>query len=491
MGVDPYPYSFPRTHLVGKLLAEYSKLAAEEKKPDAKVAIAGRIMLKREMGKASFADVMDETGRMQIYVRKDDVKDKYKLFRKLDVGDWIGVKGYIFKTRTGQLTVYATDFDLLAKSIRPLPEKFHGLKDQELKYRKRELDLIMSPESRRMLQLRAKVFTAVREFLNKKGYLELDTPTLQTIYGGAMAKPFKTYINAWDMDLYLSVSPELFLKRLVIGGMGPVYTLCKNFRNEGVDKTHNPEFSMMEVYVPFVDYNFTMKLVEDLFVYVAKKVLGSTKLKYQGKEIDLKAPWPKLEMKEAIKKYANMDVDNMSDAEIKDILSGNAIELEGEYNRGLAIAAIFEELCEHKLVQPVHLIHHPKETIPLCKTLRGDPTLLERYESYINGWEMCNGYSEMNDPVLQRKLLVEQAKQGRAGAEEYHPVDEDFLEAVEIGMPPMSGVGVGVERMVVLFADASSIRDTIPFPTMKPTEEHVVDVKVDKPYGGEEVKKKK
>jgi len=326
----------------------------------------------------------------------------------------------------------------------------------------------MNPELKEVFVKRTQIIDTIKEFMKEKGFLEVDTPTLQTVYGGAEARPFKTHINAWDLDLYLRISPELFLKRLIVGGFEKVFTICKNFRNEGVDKTHNPEFSMMEFYQSYVDYETMMQLTEQLFEHVANKVLGKTKIEYQGNEIELKAPWPRITVKEAIKKHANMDVDNLTDDELKDQLRGYNIEYEGDFTRGIAIMLLFEELCEDKLIQPTFVIDYPKEASPLCKPKRGNKDLIEKVEPYINGWELGNGYSELNDPIKQRQLLQEQAEQLKSGAQEAHPMDEDFVQAIETGLPPTGGMGIGIDRMIILLTNQPSLRETLLFPTMKP-----------------------
>lgn len=467
-GINPYPYSFPRKEYSADVLEEFKKLKKEER-TNKKVSVAGRVMTLRIMGKASFAHIQDQKGKIQIYVRENDVGEEvYKIFKKTDMGDFVGVEGTVFRTKMGEISVWVKKFELLCKSLRPLPEKWHGLQDHELRFRNRSLDLTVNPEIKNTFILRSKIIAAIREFLDKKGFLEVETPLLQVIYGGANARPFVTHINAWDIDLYLSISPELFLKRLVVGGMENVYTICKSFRNEGVDKTHNPEFTSIECYKAYVDYNDMMVLTEDLYTYVTKKIIGTTKINYRGVEINLKKPWPRLTMYDALKEYARIDVKNMSDDNIKELLRENNIKLEGEYNKGLAIQALFESLVETNLIQPVFLIDHPKETTPLCKAKRNNPALVERFEPYIMGWEVGNGYSELNDPIVQRELLEEQAKKLRGGMAEAHPMDEDFIRAIEQGMPPAAGLGLGIDRMVMLLTNSTSIRDVILFPIMKP-----------------------
>jgi len=358
---------------------------------------------------------------------------------------------------------------LLSKSLHPLPEKFHGLQDSEIRYRQRYVDLIANQEVKNIFLARSKIISAMREFLDKKGFTEVEIPTLQHIYGGANAKPFKTHINAWNLDLYLSISPELYLKKLIVGGYEKVYTITKNFRNEGVDKTHNPEFTGMECYWSGADYNDMMSLTEDIYEYIAMKVLGTTDLEYQGTKISLKKPWKRMTMYEALIHYAKIDVEKLSDNEIYDLLDQNNIEYKMDLtSRGLAIALLFEELCEKNLIQPVFITDHPKETSPLCKLKRGNPDLIERFEPYINTWEMGNAYSELTDPILQRKLFEEQAERGRGGDEEAQQMDEDFLRSIEYGLPPTGGLGLGVDRMVMILTNAISIREVIFFPTMKP-----------------------
>ena len=466
--VNPYPYSYKRTHSAQQLQDKYKNLKAEDKTNDI-VKVCGRIMLLRRMGKASFVTLEDFSERIQIYVREEDVgKENYNIFKKMEMGDFIGTKGKIFKTKKGELSVYAENIKVLCKAIRPLPEKWHGLKDTELRYRQRYVDLIVNKDVREVFIKRAQIIKAIREYLDNLGFIEVEIPTLQPIYGGANAKPFTTHINAWNIPLYLSISPELYLKRLVVGNLERVYTIGKNFRNEGVDKTHNPEFTMLEFYCAYIDYNELMKMYENLWEYVAKKVLGTTEITYQGKKISFKTPWKKLTMIDAIKKYAKIDINSYDDEALKTLLEDNRIELPIPFSRGLAIANFFEEKCEHHLIQPTHLIDHPLDTTPLCKQHRTNPELVERDEPYINAWETGNGYSELNDPLIQRKLLEDQHERGRGGDEEAHQFDEDFIRSIEYGMPPTAGMGLGIDRMVMLFTDQTTIRDVIPFPTMKP-----------------------
>ena len=470
LDIDPYPYNFEKKDNSNDIIDKHSKLKPEEKSKS-KVKISGRVMQMRKMGKAAFIHIQDEDGKIQAYIRKDDLDEKdFSLFKLLDIGDIIGIEGTVFKTKTGEVTVYVKKLDILSKSVRPFPEKYHGLKDEEIRFRKRYLDLIMNPETKKIFKKKSQIISAIREFLDKKNFLEVQTPILQTQYGGANARPFTTHINAWNMPMYLKIAPELYLKRLLIGGFEKIYDLSYNFRNEGVDKTHNPEFLMVEYYWAYADREKIMVLTEELWEYVAKKVNGSTKIEIDGKKIDLKGPWKRLTMKEALKEHAKIDIDNLDDNEIKDIMRGYNVEYEGDFTRNLSLQLLFEELVEDKLIQPIHILDHPIETTPLCKKTKYDETFVERTEFYVNGWECGNGYSELNDPLVQKELLEEQAKKGRGGDEEAHPMDEDFIEALEYGMPPAGGLGFGVDRMCILLTGTSSIREVILFPTMKPKE---------------------
>ena len=464
--INPYPYKFEQKNHASEILEKYKKLKPAEHTKD-RAAVAGRLMTIRRMGKISFAHLQDESGKIQLLV-KEDSKEAHSLLQLLDAGDFVGAEGVVFTTKTGEITVEVKKLTLLCKSLYPLPEKYHGIQDQELKYRKRYLDLIMDPEKKKIFMMRSKIVSAIREFLDKKGFVEVETPILQTIYGGANAKPFTTHHNALDFDLYLKISPELYLKRLIVGGFEKVYDMGKNFRNEGMDKTHNPEFTMLEFYQAYADYNDMMDLFEELYIFVAKKILGKTQLEYQGRKIDLKAPWKRMPMIDAIREHAKIDVTKYSDKEIKDFVNTYSLQIEGDLTRGAIISALFEELVEDKLIQPIFIIDHPKETSPLTKVHRKNPVLIERFEPFINGWEVGNAYSELNDPIDQKERLKEQAEQLRAGFEEAQPMDEDFIRAIEYGMPPTGGVGVGIDRMVMLFTNSATIRDVILFPTMKP-----------------------
>jgi len=476
LNVNPYPYTFAQTHHANEILNKHANLKPEEHTTD-NVSVAGRIMLKRGMGKATFMHIQDQSGKIQVYIREEEVgAENYEILcKKTDLGDIIGVSGQIFKTKMGEVTVAAKNGQLLCKSLMLMPEKYHGLKDIELKYRQRYVDLAVNPEVREVFEKRSKIIHEIRQFFNNKNFMEVETPTLQTIYGGANARPFITHINTWDMKMYLSISPETYLKRLLVGGFEKVFSICKNFRNEDVDTSHNPEFTMLEIYQAYVDYNTMMDYLEQVYEKACLAINGTTEVKhvYKGEEvtINFKAPWRRLSMIDAIKQYANVDVSTMTENHMRNFLEDNRITWEGKLTWGLGVQLIFEEMVEEHLIQPVHITDHPKESTPLCKTHRQDPRLIERFESFCMGMELSNAYSELNDPVLQRTLLEEQANQLRAGSEESHPMDEDFVNAIEFGMPPAGGLGFGIDRMVIVLTGQTSIRDVILFPTMKPIEE--------------------
>lgn len=463
--INPFPYSFDKKDNASEIQEKFKKLNNGED-TKTKASVAGRVITTRIMGKASFITILDETGKIQIFGSSESIKN-YELFKKLDHGDIIGVKGNIFKTKVGELTIHANEFELLSKSLLPLPDKWKGLKDPEIRYRQRYLDFIANPEQKEIFVKRHKIIQEIRNYTNKLGFIEVETPTLQTIYGGAKARPFKTRINAWSMDLFLSISPELYLKRLLVGGFEKVYTITKNFRNEGVDRTHNPEFTMLELYWAYKDYNDIMKFVEDLLVYLTKKINGKTEIEYDNKKINLKKPWQRLTMYESLKKYAKIDVENLSDDELKKLIKQHKIEL-SEYNRGWAINYLFEELVEPQLIQPTFITDYPKETSPLCKEKRGNPELIERFEFFINGHEFGNAYSELNNPIIQKELLEKQERDRLKGDQEANPMDKDFILALEHGMPPAGGLGIGIDRLVMLLTNSSTIREVIAFPTMKP-----------------------
>jgi lysyl-tRNA synthetase class 2 len=473
LGINPYPYNYKQTHHSAELQHKYAKLVNGDHVSDS-VSIAGRVMQLRRMGKVTFAHVQDRDGKVQIYLREEDLKEKYELLKFLDIGDIIGCNGTIFKTKLGEITVNVKELSILTKSIRPLPEKFHGLKDPELRYRMRYVDLIMNPQVKDVFMKRAAIISAIREFLDNKGFIEVDTPCLQPIYGGANARPFKTHLNALNMPIFLRISNELYLKRLIVGGFEKVYEFARDFRNEGIDRSHNPEFTQVELYEAYSDFEDMMNTVEQIYEHAAKKVLGTTKFKYGEYEIDVKAPWKRLTLIEAINKFAGLelkDITTATDEDLQNIIRNYNIEVEGDLTRGMMLQKIFEELCEDKLIQPTFVTHHPVEATPLCKSLRnGDENWVEQVEPYICGMEVANGYSELNDPIRQKRLLEQQAEQLRAGAEEAHPYDEDFIKAIEYGMPPTGGVGIGIDRMVMILTNSQSIRDVILFPFMKEVE---------------------
>lgn len=468
-GINPYPYSFNKTDNAEGILVRFDALRPEQRS-GVDVNVAGRIVLLRRMGKATFAHVADESGKIQVYFRFDDIgEEQYALVKKLDLGDIIGVRGGVFKTKAGEVTVYARGLSLLAKGIRGLPDKFHGLKDVELRYRKRYLDLIASPETRKVFVTASRIISEIRGFFDSRGFIEVQTPVLQPLYGGANARPFTTQHHELHMPLYLRISPELYLKRLIVGGFEKVYDINKNFRNEGIDRSHNPEFMMLEWYEAYTDYNFQMRQFEELVSTIAKKVLGTTKIKYRGKAYDLAPPWGCLTMADAINEYAGIDVGLLNDHELRQLVRNYNLEVPEE-TRGFIVNALFETLVEHKLDGPVFVINHPIEVSPLTKVNRSDPRLVERFEPFIAGMEIGNGYSELTDPVDQRRRFEEQQRHRDVDVE-VHPVDEDFIECIEYGMPPTGGVGLGIDRLIMLLTDQPCIRDVILFPTMKARED--------------------
>ncbi|MDQ2087705.1 lysine--tRNA ligase [Herbivorax sp. ANBcel31] len=436
------------------------------------VSIAGRLMSKRDMGKASFCDVQDRDGRLQTYVRVNKVGDDvYQGFKKFDIGDWVGVKGDVFKTKKGEISVKVSEIILLSKSLQPLPEKWHGLKDVDLRYRQRYLDLIVNPDVRDTFIIRSNIVKAIRKFLDNRGFLEVETPLLNTIPGGATAKPFVTHHNTLDMDLYLRIAPELYLKRLIVGGLEKVYEMGRMFRNEGMSIKHNPEFTLMEVYEAYTDYSGMMELTESLISKVAEDVLGTTSITYQDEKIDLAPPWKRMTMTEAVEKYAKVDFDKVeSDEEARKIAKENSLNVKGDTTKGEILNLMFEEFAEEHLVQPTFIMDYPVEVSPLTKKKPDNPELTERFELFITGREMANAYSELNDPVDQRERFSDQVKKRESGDEEANMMDEDFITALEYGMPPTGGLGVGIDRLIMLLTDSYSIRDVLLFPTMKPKE---------------------
>ena len=472
LGYDPFPYSYPVSHHSSALQG------LEDDQFPAEVHIAGRVVSLRRMGKASFAHLQDHQGRQQIYVKRDLVGEAvYRdLFGRVDLGDFLGVQGRVFRTRTGEITVEVARMELLAKSLRPLPgvkEKdgtaFDPFEDKEQRYRRRYLDLIANPDVKQVFIRRAQVIRSLRELLDREGFIEVETPVLQPVYGGASARPFKTYHNTLDQTLYLRIADELYLKRLIIGGFDKVYEIAKNFRNEGMDKSHNPEFTALEFYWAYADYNQAMDFTESLLRSVAEN-LGGTKLKFQGQELDLAAPFARHSYFEILNKYADKDLSRLDSAEqLSSFAAGRGISLEEDLNYGQALDKLFDLLVEPHLVQPTFIVDYPKALSPLAKTHRsGNADLVERFELFMAGMEFANAFSELNDPLDQRERLEAQAQLRAAGDEEAQPVDEDFLEAQEYGMPPMAGVGIGVDRLVMLLTGQDSIKDVILFPAMRP-----------------------
>ena len=433
------------------------------------VSIAGRMMFKRVMGKASFANIQDLKGSIQIYVARDAIgEDLYATFKKSDIGDIWGVKGYAFRTKTGEISIHAEEMTLLSKSLQILPEKFHGLTDTDMRYRQRYIDLIMNQESKEVFVKRSKILKEIRNFLADRDFMEVETPMLVANAGGAAARPFETHYNALNEDVKLRISLELYLKRLIVGGLERVYEIGRVFRNEGVDTRHNPEFTLMELYQAYTDYEGMMELTESMFRYLAEKVCGSTKISYNGIEIDLGKPFARLTMNDAIKKYTGIDFDQVpDDAAAKKLADEHHIEYEDRHKKGDIINLFFEEYCEKELIQPTFIMDHPIEISPLTKKKPSDPTKVERFELFCNTWEMCNAYSELNDPIDQRERFAAQDANAAAGDDEAEHTDEDFLNALEIGMPPTGGIGYGIDRLVMLLTDSQAIRDVLLFPTMK------------------------
>jgi len=434
------------------------------------VSIAGRMMFKRVMGKASFCNIQDLKGRIQVYVARDNIGEEiYKDFKKSDIGDIWGVKGYAFRTKTGEISIHAEEMTLLSKSLQILPEKFHGLTDTDMRYRQRYIDLIMNQESKEVFIKRSKILKEIRNFLADRDFMEVETPMLVSNAGGAAARPFETHYNALNEDVKLRISLELYLKRLIVGGLERVYEIGRVFRNEGVDTRHNPEFTLMELYQAYTDYEGMMELTESMFRYLAEKVCGSTKISYNGIEIDLGKPFTRMTMNDAIKKYTGIDFDTVEDdAAAKKLADEHHIAYEERHKKGDIINLFFEEFCEKELIQPTFIMDHPIEISPLTKKKPSDPTKVERFELFINTWEMCNAYSELNDPVDQRERFAAQDANAAAGDDEAEHTDEDFLNALEIGMPPTGGIGYGIDRLVMLLTDSAAIRDVLLFPTMKP-----------------------
>jgi lysyl-tRNA synthetase class 2 len=467
-GKDPFDvYKVNRTHTSKEIKEGFETLEGQT------VTVAGRLMSKRVQGKAGFSHIQDRYGRLQVYIKIDDVgEEKLKEFKTFDLGDWITVTGFVFKTKTEEISVHVKDFQLISKSLKPLPDKWHGLKDPDLRYRQREVDLIMNENVRETFIKRTQIIRYVREFLDNRGYLEAETPILSPIAGGAAARPFTTHHNALDIDMYLRIATELYLKRLIVGGFEKVYDMGKNFRNEGIDIRHNPEFTMIELYEAYADYNDMMELMENLVAYVCEKVNGTTKVMYQGTEIDLTPPWRRITMVDAVKEYAGIDFATVNtDEEAQALAKEKHLEFKKELKdctKADVLNAMFEEYAEHHFIQPTFLLDYPVEISPLTKKKRGNAEFTERFEGFIFGREVCNAYSELNDPIVQRDRFEQQAKERELGDDEAYMIDEEFMSALETGMPPTGGLGIGIDRIVMFLTDATSIRDVLLFPTMKP-----------------------
>ncbi|WP_066496991.1 lysine--tRNA ligase [Abyssisolibacter fermentans] len=463
-----YPYSYKKTSHSIDIINDFNNI-----KENDSFSIAGRIMLLRNMGSSCFANLRDQEGDIQVYFNKKNLGlELYNIIKLFDIGDIIGVEGNVFKTKTDEITLRAFKVTLLSKSIRPLPEKYHGLQDSDLKQRHRSLDMIMNKEVKKRFINRAKAMSAIREYLNNKGFIEIDTPILDTKYGGGEAKPFSTYVNALNCEVFMNISPELYLKRLMVGGLERVYSFSRSFRNEGIDRTHYPEFTLFECYMAYADYNDMMALMEQLYEYVFTKVLGSTKISYNGISIDFKVPWRRASMCDLIKENLDISIENLSKKEIVKIIKEKNISINEELSleelsKSDLIMSLFDDNCVDGLIQPTFVIDFPKDSSPLCKTHRQNNELIERFEPYAYGVELGNAYSELNDPLAQRILLNDQAKKLRAGFETASPMDEEFAKALDIGMPPAGGLGIGIDRMIMFLTNTYSIKDVIAFPLVK------------------------
>ena len=469
-GIDPFGKRFERTHLSQDIRSEYEALENEElEKKNVKVAVAGRIMTKRGKGKVGFAHIQDLSGQIQIYVRKDKVgESEYDLFKTADLGDIVGVTGIVFKTKVGELTIKVDHFEILTKSLRPLPDKFHGLKDVEQRYRQRYLDLIVNPDSKKTFITRSLIIQSMRRYLDEHGYLEVETPMMHAIAGGAAARPFITHHNALDMPLYLRIAIELHLKRLIVGGLEKVYEIGRVFRNEGISTRHNPEFTMMELYEAYADFKDIMKLTENLISHIAQEVLGTQVIQYGEYTVDLTPEWRRLHMVDAIKEYTGVDFwKHMSDEEARALAKEHNIEITENMKFGHIVNEFFEQRVEEKLIQPTFVYGHPVEISPLAKKNEKDPRFTDRFELFIVGREHANAFTELNDPIDQRQRFEAQLKEREQGNDEAHMMDEDFLEALEYGMPPTGGLGIGVDRLVMLLTNSPSIRDVLLFPLMR------------------------
>lgn len=467
-GKDPFDvYKVERTHTSGEVRANYEQLEGKI------VTIAGRIMSKRGQGKVVFSDIHDRDGKMQLFIKIDEVgEENLKEYKAYDLGDMVAATGEVFTTQRGEISVKVKEFQLVCKSLKPLPEKWHGLKDPDLRYRQREVDIITNPEVKETFIKRSQIIKGIREFLDQRGFLEVETPILGAVAGGAAARPFITHHNTLDMDMYLRIATELYLKRLIVAGFEKVYEIGKNFRNEGMSIRHNPEFTAIELYEAYSDYNDMMEIMENMVAYVCEKVNGTTKVMYQGTEIDFKPPWRRITMVDAVKEHAGVDFNSIaSDEEAQAIAKEKNLEFPKPLNtvtKGEVLNALYEEFAEEKMIQPTFVMDYPVENSPLTKKKRGNEMFTERFEGFVFGRELCNAYSELNDPIVQRQRFEQQAKERELGDDEAYVIDEEFMSALETGMPPTGGLGFGVDRLVMFLTDAASIRDVLLFPTMKP-----------------------
>jgi len=465
-GILVYPEKTKRTHKIAKVLKDFSALARTKKE----IVLVGRIKSLREHGGSTFLDIEDGTGKIQAYFKKDGIGERgYKFFLAyFDIGDFIEVRGILFKTKKGERTIEAADYKILAKSLLPLPEKWHGLKDVEERFRKRYLDLIFNPEVKKKFETRSKIIKEIREFLEKEGFLEVETPTLQPIYGGAAARPFKTYLNALDLNLYLRISPELYLKRLLVGGFEKIYEIGRVFRNEGIDRAHNPDFTILEFYWAYADYKDLMKLTEKMFEVLIRKIFGKLEIKYEGKKINFRIPWPRIEFNQLLKKYTKINLEEIHPEALKKEANRLGIETTDGAGKAEIADEIYKKFCRPNVQQPTFIINHPRGSFPLAKALEKEPQKLANFQLVVGGWELINAFSELNDPIEQRKRFEEQEKFFKAGLEEAQRMDEDFIEALEYGMPPAAGFGLGIDRLVALLTDSHRLREVILFPTMRP-----------------------
>ena len=467
-GKDPFDvYKVNRTHSSQEVKDNFDTLEGKE------VTVAGRIMSKRGQGKVVFSDIHDRDGKIQLFIKIDEVgEEALKQYKTNDLGDWVACTGEVFKTKTGEISVKAKEIELICKSLKPLPEKWHGLKDPDLRYRQREVDIITNPEVKTTFMKRSQIIKGIRSFLDERGFLEVETPMLATIAGGASARPFITHHNTLDLDMFLRIAPELYLKRCIVAGFEKVYELGRTFRNEGMSVRHNPEFTMIELYQAFADYNDMMELTENMVAEVCKKVNGTTKVTYQGTEIDFMPPWRRITMVDAVKEYAGVDFKEIkSNEEAQAIAKEKHLEFPKPLNtvtKGEVLNALYEEFCEEHMIQPTFIIDYPVEISPLTKKKRGNEMFTERFEGFVFGRELCNAYSELNDPIVQRERFAQQEKERELGDDEAYMIDEEFMSALETGMPPTGGLGIGIDRLIMFLTDSASIRDVILFPTMKP-----------------------